>query len=93
MPGPITMINHTITALSQLVEGVPIGTNLALLHFMWMLVSGTLLPNRGAMFPALKSTGLSDAAIRRAWVASRKGVWQIAVLLRILQEYVMGLEG
>ena len=60
---------------------------------MWMRVSGALLPNRGAMFPALKSTGLSDAAIRRAWVAFRKGAWQIALLLRLWQEYVMGLEG
>jgi hypothetical protein len=45
------------------------------------------------MFPALKSTGLSDAATRRAWVAFRKGAWQIAVLLRIWQEYVTGLDG
>jgi hypothetical protein len=87
------MTNHTITVLSQLVEGLPVGTNLALLQFMWMLVSGALLPNRGAMFPALKSTGLSDAETRRAWVAFRRGVWQIAILLRIWQEYVMGLEG
>jgi hypothetical protein len=87
------MTNHTITVLSRLLEGLPIGTNLALLQFMWMLVSGALLPNRGAMFPALKSIGLSDAETRRAWVAFRKGVWQIAILLRIWQEYVMGLEG
>jgi hypothetical protein len=25
---------------------------------MWMLVSGALLPSRGALFPALKATGL-----------------------------------
>jgi hypothetical protein len=87
------MINLTITVLSQLVEGLPVGTNLALLQFMWMLVSGALLPNRGAMFPALKSIGLSDAETRRAWVAFRRGVWQIAILLRIWQEYVTGLEG
>lgn len=86
------MTNHTITVLSQLLAGLPIGTNLALLQFMWMLVSGALLPNRGALFPALKSIGLSDAETRRAWVAFRKGVWQIAILLRIWQEYVMGLE-
>jgi len=72
---------------------VPVGTNLALLQFMWMLVSGALLPQRGALFPALKSTGLSDKETRRAWAAFRKGAWQIAVLLRIWQEYVMGLEG
>ena len=58
-----------------------------------MLVSGALLPNRGAIFPALKSTGLSDDETRRAWVAFRKGVWQMVVVLRIWQEYVTGLEG
>jgi hypothetical protein len=87
------MINHTITILAMLLQSLPVGTNLALLHFMWMMVSGALLPNRGAMFPALKSTGLSDAAIRRAWVAFRKGAWQIDVLLRLWREYVMGLKG
>lgn len=64
------------------------GTNLALLHFMWMLVSGAFLPNRGAMFLALKSIGLSDAAIRRAWVSFRTGVWQIAEILRVWREQV-----
>jgi hypothetical protein len=68
------MINLTINVLIILTQGLPIGTNLALLHFMYMLVSGALLPNRGAIFPALKSIGLSDAATRRAWVAFRKGV-------------------
>lgn len=75
------MINHTIAILSVLTEGLPIGTNLALLQFMWMLVSGALLPNRGALFPGLKSIGLSDAATRRAWSAFGKGVWQISVIL------------
>jgi hypothetical protein len=87
------MTNHTIAVLSTLLENLPIGTNLALLHFMWMLVSGALLPNRGAMFPALKATGLSDAATRRAWVAFRKGVWQMAVLLVSWREYVKALPG
>ncbi len=58
------MANHTISVLSILILDLPIGTNLALLHFSWMLVSGALLPSRGALFPALKSIGLSDAAIR-----------------------------
>jgi len=85
------MSNHTIAVLSILLENLPIGTNLALLHFMWMLVSGALLPNRGAMFPALKSTGLSDAATRRAWVAFRKGVWQMPVILALWREHVKAL--
>ena len=87
------MTNHTISVLVTLLQSLPVGTNLALLHFMWMMVSGALLPNRGAMFPALKATGLSDAAIRRAWGAFRKGAWQIAVLLRLWREYVKGLKG
>ncbi len=80
------MTNHTISFLVALLQSLPVGTNLALLHFMWMMVSGALLPNRGAIFPALKATGLSDAAIRRAWGAFRKGAWQIAVLLRLWRE-------
>src|SRR3972149_4332420 len=87
------MSNHTIAVLSILLENLPIGTNLALLHFMWMLVSGALLPNRGAMFPALKATGLSDKATRRAWVAFRKGGWQIATLLTLWRVYVKALPG
>jgi len=60
---------------------------------MWMMVSGALLPSRGAMFPALKSIGLTDAAIRRAWLAFRKGVWQMPVLLRVWREQVKRMPG
>jgi hypothetical protein len=87
------MINHTIAVLIVLTQGLPIGTNLGMLHFMYMLVSGALLPNRGAMFPGLKSIGLSDDAIRRAWVAFRKGVWQMPVILVLWREHVTGLPG
>jgi hypothetical protein len=79
--------------LVALTQGLPIGTNLALLQFLWMLVSGALLPQRGAIFPALQATGLSDQATRRAWAAFRRGVWQTAVLLRLWQEQIEGLPG
>jgi hypothetical protein len=82
------MTNHTIAILSLLTQGLPVGTNLALLHFMYMMVSGALLPSRGAMFPALKSIGLSDCATRRAWVAFRKGVWQMPEILVLWREQV-----
>ena len=85
------MTNHTIAILSNLMQELPVGTNLALLHFMFMLVSGALLPNRGAMFPALKSIGLSDAATRRAWVAFGKGAWQIPAILILWREHVTKL--
>ena len=79
--------------LVELTKGLPIGTNLALLQFLWMLVSGALLPQRGALFPALKASGLSDPAIRRAWAAFRGGVWQTAVVLRLWQAQIEGLPG
>ena len=79
--------------LVALTQDLPIGTNLALLQFLWMLVSGALLPQRGALFPALQATGLSAQATRRAWAAFRRGVWQMVVLLRVWQELVEGLDG
>ena len=87
------MTNDTIAVLSILTQELPVGTNLALLHFMFMLVSGALLPNRGAMFPALKSIGLSDAATRRAWVAFGKGAWQMPAILGVWRKYVKELPG
>lgn len=56
-----------------------------------MLVSGALLPSRGAIFPALQSIGLDEAATRRAWVAFRKGMWQLPVLLALWREHVKAL--
>jgi len=79
--------------LVKMTEGLPKGTNLALLQFLWMLISGALLPQRGALFPALKASGLSDGATRRAWAAFRGGVWQIAILLRLWQGHIQGLPG
>lgn len=87
------MLNDTIRVLSKVTENLPIGTKLGLLHFLWMLVSGALLPTRGAIFPALKSIGLSDAALRRAWAAFGKGQWQIKPLVGIWRSYVKGLVG
>jgi hypothetical protein len=52
-----------------------------------------LLPQRGAIFPALQSIGLSEQATRRAWAAFRRGVWQTAVILRVWQEQIEGLPG
>jgi len=82
------MANHTISILSILIQDLPVGTNLALLQFLWMMASGSLLPSRGAIFPALKSIGLSDAATRRAWVAFRKGMWQMPAILTLWRAHV-----
>src|SRR5258708_2421169 len=77
----------------MLTKDLPVGTNLALLHMLWMLVSGTLLGQRGAIFPALKTIGLSDGAARRAWSAFRHGSWRTPDLLRVWGEQVEALEG
>ena len=71
------MLNDTVKALSEITKGLPIGTNLGLLHMLWLLVSGGLLPNRGALFGGLKSSGLSDGETRRAWAAFGYGQWCI----------------
>jgi hypothetical protein len=84
-------MNHTIAVLNELLVSLPIGTNLAMLHVFWALLSGQLLNSRGALFPALKAIGLEDGAIRRAWTAVGKGVWQIGVLIDLWRKYVESL--
>ena len=84
-------MNHTIAVLNELLVGLPIGTNLAMLHVFWALLSGQLLPSRGALFPALKAIGLEDEAVRRAWTAISKGVWQTALLLELWRRHVESL--
>jgi hypothetical protein len=77
-----------MNALCAVTQSLPIGTNLALLQFFWMLLSGQLLCSRGALFPALQAIGLSSDAVRRAWAAFRSGAWHVAVLLSLWQQYV-----
>ena len=84
-------MNHTIAVLNELLVGLPIGTNLALLHVFWALLSGQLLPSRGALFPALKAIGLEDEAVRRAWTAISSGVWQIGQLIELWRRHVESL--
>ena len=84
------MLNAILTVLSQMTVNLPVGTNLGLLHLLWMLMNGALLSNRGALFPALKAVGLSDEATRRAWTAFRSGQWQITDLLVVWRSYVKG---
>lgn len=84
----ININNHTTGTLAAIVDKLPIGTNLALYQFLWMLVSGALHGSRGAMFPALKAIGLSDEEVRRAWAAMRYGAWQTESLFETWQARV-----
>ncbi len=74
-------VYRMLTLLCRLVVTLPIGTNLGMVHLLWMLVSGRLLAARGAVIPALSESGLSERAVRRAWAALGQGNWTSAALL------------
>jgi hypothetical protein len=81
-------VYRTIEVLCAVVAGTPIGTNLGLVQVLWMLVSGQLLASRGAVFPGLSATGLSETAVRRAWASMGQGKWKSAGLLRAWRRHV-----
>jgi hypothetical protein len=74
-------VYRTLELLCAAVSALPIGTNLGLLHLLWMLVSGRLLAARGALFPGLSEAGLTPGESRRAWAALGQGSWSSARLL------------
>jgi hypothetical protein len=78
--------------LEQLLVSVPVGTNLALYHLLWTVLSGRLLLTRGALFPALADLGLPAEAVRRAEAALCYGRWTMAQLLTAWQ-LVVAREG
>jgi len=80
---------ETMQALTAVVVDLPVGTNLGLLHLFWAIVTGRLLPNRGALFPALQAIGLKKDGIYRAWAAMAYGAWEIDTLLADWEEYVL----
>jgi hypothetical protein len=74
-------VSRMLMLLCTLVAPLPVGTNLGLLHLLWMLVSGRLLTARGAVIPGLDACGLSRQAVRRAWAALGQGDWTSERLL------------
>jgi hypothetical protein len=81
-------VYRVIVVLCAVVAAVPIGTNLGLVHLLWMLVSGRLLESRGAVIPGLSGAGLSEPAVRRAWAALGQGEWTSAGLLTRWRRHV-----
>lgn len=81
-------VYRVMSLLSTLVMSVPMGTNLGLVHLLWMLLSGQLLAARGAIIPGLSAVGLPVAAVRRAWMTMAHGVWTIEHLLDQLRQVV-----
>lgn len=81
-------IEQTIQALQVVLQGVPVGTNLALLQLLWSMLNGSFLSSRGAIFPAMKASGFEADEIRRGWAAMRYGIWRIDDLLTAWRTYV-----
>lgn len=75
--------------VSSILQDVPVGTNLALFHLLWTMLSGRLLESRGAVIPALAAFGLPAPAARRAWAALAGGDWDADTLLARWQALVL----
>jgi hypothetical protein len=82
------LVYRITEVLSALVLSLPIGTNLGLFHVLWTLISGRLLQTRGALIPALATTGLAPTEVRRAWAAFADGAWSVTQLITELQRLV-----
>jgi len=78
MPEPVYRM---LTLLCSLVLPLPVGTNLGMLHLLWMVVSGQVLATHGAIIPGLSACGLPERAVRRAWAALGRGAWDSDTLL------------
>lgn len=84
----LTAVELTVHAIVSIVQGTPIGTNLGLAQILWVMVNGSFLSSRGALFPALHDNGLSVGESRRSWAALRYGVWEINEMLERWQIFV-----
>lgn len=81
-------LESTIHAISAVVQTVPVGTNIALMHILWVMMSGEFLSSRGAFFTALNAKGFTMQEVRRSWAALRTGAWDVNELLDNWQLYV-----
>lgn len=84
-----TAVQETIQVLELIVQGVPIGTNLGLLHMLWAMLTGSFLSSRGAVFPALQTNGFDEGQMRRSWSAMRNGAWTIEKLIAVFRSHVL----
>lgn len=84
-----TASEKTIHVLEQVVKGLPVGTNLALVHMLWALSTGSFLSSRGAIFPALQRCGFNREESYRSWQAMAQGTWGIGQLVKNWRSYVM----
>lgn len=67
--------------MSVVVQTAPVGTNIALMHILWVMMSGEFLSSRGAFFAALNVKGFTMQEVRRSWGALCAGAWDVNDLL------------
>ena len=78
----------TVHAIAFVLQVVPIGTNIGLLRILWVMINGSFLQSRGALFSALALNGFSAQEVRRSWAAAHHGSWAINDLLETWGIYV-----
>ena len=78
-----------IQAIEYVVKPLSVGTNLALFHLIWAMVSGSFLQSRGSVHTALKMSGRSDEETKRSGAALRAGQWEIKELIDRWREWVL----
>lgn len=78
----------TLQAMVFIVQTVPVGTNIGLIRILWVMVNGSFLQSRGAVFTALHLNGFEAQETRRSWAALRHGTWEVNELLENWQIYV-----
>jgi len=79
---------RTVQAMVSIMQIVPIGTNIGLIQLLWVMVNGSFLQSRGAIFSAMHLSGFKAQEIRRSWAAMRYGLWDVNELLEQWQMYV-----
>ena len=72
---------RTVQAMVSIMQIVPIGTNIGLIQLLWVMVNGSFLQSRGAIFSAMHLSGFKAQEIRRSWAAMRYGLWDVNELL------------
>ena len=85
MPIAVELTVHAITAV---VQTVPIGTNIALVHLLWVMLNGSFLQQSGCGVCGAGWTRVRAQEVRRSWAALRSGAWEINELLDNWQLYV-----
>lgn len=84
-----TASEKMIQAIEYIVKPLSVGTNLAILHVLWAMVTGAFLQSRGAVHTALKMSGRTDSETKRGTTALRTGSWQIGELIERWREWVL----